>query len=331
MKLELLSIIGVVCLMGTMGLADESVVFDGHDGPGAGKHIVLIAGDDEYRSEEVIPQLAKVLAVHHGFKCTVLFAINKETGEIDPGTLDNIPGLDALKSADLMVLFLRFRDLPDEQMKRIVDYTNSGRPVMGLRTSTHAFNIRKHKDGAYAKWSCRAKEPKGGYGREVLGETWINHYGHHNRESTRGLVAKGMEGHPIVKGCEDIWGPSDVYGITTLSGDSKPLIMGQVLEGMKPDDKPNEAKKLIPVAWTKTYTGTEGTASKVFTTTMGHADDLKSEGFRRLLVNACYWCVGMEKKIPDRSKVDIVGEYKPNPIGMKGHRTGLKPEDHKIK
>lgn len=332
MRSGALLIVGMVSLMANLASADPYVVYDGYDGPGKGKHIVLVAGDDEYRSEELMPQLAKILAVHHGFKCTALFAINPQTGEIDPGTLDNIPGLEALKTADLMVLFLRFRDLPDEQMKLIMDYTNSGRPVMGLRTATHAFNFRKHKDGPYAKWSFRAGgETKGGYGRQVLGETWINHYGQHQRESTRGLVAKGMENHPIVKGCQDIWGPSDVYGITTLSGDSKPLILGQVLEGMKPTDKPNPSKKPLPVAWLKSYTGTEGKASRVFTTTMGHAGDLQSEGFRRLLVNACYWCTGLEDKIPARSNADLVGEYKPNRIGMGGHKKGLKPEDHKIK
>ena len=313
-------------------MADPWVVFDGYDGPGKGKHVVLIAGDDEYRSEELIPQLGKILAARQGFQCTVLFAVNKDTGEIDPATQDNIPGLEALKTADLMVLFLRFRDLPDEQMKHIIDYTNSGRPVMGLRTATHAFNFRKHADGPYAKWSFRAKgQTPGGYGRQVLGETWINHYGAHQKESTRGRVAKGMEDHPIVRGCEDVWGPSDVYTITKLSGDSRPLVMGQVLTGMDPGDPPKADKPLVPVAWIKTYTGTEGKASRVFTTTMGHAGDLESEGFRRLLVNACYWCVGMEQKIPARAKVDLVGEYKPSKIGMGGHKKGLKPEDHKIK
>jgi hypothetical protein len=310
---------------------DQWVVFDGYDGPGKGKHIVLLAGDDEYRSEELIPQLAKVLAVHHGFKCTVLFPINKENGTIDPSTLDNIPGLPMLKDADLMVMFLRFRELPDEQMKCILDYTNSGKPMIGLRTSTHPFNYRRQKDSPYAKFSFQSRDPQGGYGRVVFGETWISHYGRHQRESTRGLIAKGMENCPIVKGTEDIWGPSDVYGLTTLHGDCKPLIMGQVLSGMNPTDKPNPDKKLVPVAWLKTYTGTEGKAARVFTTTMGHAGDLKSEGFRRLLVNACYWCMGMEDRIPARSKVDFVGEYDPGPIGMGGHKKGLKPSDHKIK
>jgi len=133
-----------------------------------------------------------------------------------------------------------------------------------------------------------------------------------------------------VKGCEDIWGPSDVYGITTLHGDCKPLIMGQVLVGMNPKDKPNLKKKPVPVAWLKTYKGTKGKTARVFTTTMGHAGDLKSEGFRRLLVNTCYWAMGMEDKIPARSKVDIVGEYNPNRIGFGGHKKGLKPSNHQI-
>jgi len=319
-----------VSLLRSPVMADDPwVVYEGKEGPGKGKHIVLVAGDDEYRSEELIPQLGRILAIHHGFKCTVLFAINKETGEIDPATLDNIPGLEALKTADMMVLYLRFRELPDEQMKLILDYTNSGRPIMGLRTATHSFNYAKHKDSPYAKYSFQSADPKGGFGRAVLGETWIDHYGDHQRESTRGVAAPGMENHPLVRGCEDIWGPSDLYAITTLTGDSKPVVLGQVLKGMKPDDPPNTDKKPVPVAWIKTYTGDQGKAGRVFTTTMGHGDDLKSEGFRRLLVNALYWGMGMEEKIPAKAKVDLVGEYKPNAIGFGGHKKGIKPADYR--
>ncbi len=329
--LWLIVMAALVCTSNSFAKADDPwVVYEGKKGPGTGKHIVFVTGDEEYRSEDSMPQLAKILATHHGFKCTVLFAINKETGEIDPKTVDNIPGLQALEGADLMVMFLRFRELPDEQMKYIIDYTNSGKPIMGLRTSTHAFNYRKNQKSRYAKYSFRNKEFKGGYGRQVFGETWINHYGHHQRESTRGLIAKGMEQHPIVRGCKDIWGPSDVYGITTLHGDCKPLIMGQVLEGMNPKDKPHPTKNLVPVAWTKTYKGEMGRTSRVFTTTMGHGDDLKNEGFRRLLVNACYWALGMEKQIQAGSNVNLVGEYNPNRIGFGGHKTGLKPSNHKL-
>jgi type 1 glutamine amidotransferase len=229
-----------------------------------------------------------------------------------------------------MVMFLRFRELPDEQMKHIIDYTNSGKPIIGFRTSTHAFFYRKNTNSPYAKYCWRNKEFKGGYGRQVFGETWVNHYGRHQVESTLGLIVAGMGNDVIAKGIDDIWGESDVYGLTTLEGDCKPLVMGQVLSGMKPTDKPNPDKKLVPVAWTKTYTGEKGKKARIFTTTMGHSFDFNSEGFRRLSVNACYWALGMEDKIPKKSNVDFVGQYKPNKIGMGEHQTGLKPSDHEL-
>ncbi len=233
---------------------DPWVVFEGKDGPGRGKNVVLIAADDEYRSEELIPQLAKILAFRHGFRCTVLFAIDPNDGTINPGQKDNIPGLEKLDQADLLVLFARFRELPDEQMKHLIDYVESSRPIVALRTSTHAFNYSR-KDSPYAKYTWTSNDPKGGFGRLVLGETWVNHHGHHNVESTRGLPAEGMEDHPILRGVTEIWGPSDVYAITTLSGDSRPLVMGQVLKGMKPTDEPNPNKSLMPIAWIKSYEG----------------------------------------------------------------------------
>src|SRR6185437_7359579 len=133
------------------------------------------------------------------------------------------------------------------------------------------------------------------------------------------------EKSPIVRGVEDIWGPSDVYSITTLSGDCTPIILGQVLTGMEPTDKPNPSKGLVPVAWTRTYTGPSGKTARIFTTTMGHAGDLKNEGFRRLLVNACFWALGMEDQIPARANVDLVGTYNPLPIGTRVHRKGMTP------
>jgi type 1 glutamine amidotransferase len=233
-----------------------------------------------------------------------------------------------LYDADLMVIFTRFRDLPDDQMKPIIDYTNSGKPIVGLRTATHAFRFKEHK--TYAKYDWQSKEFDGGFGRQVLGETWISHYGKHQVESTRGLLVAGMADQTILKGVEGIWGPSDVYGITTLNGDCKPLVMGQVLVGMNPDDEPKPGMKLVPVAWTKTYTGDKGKTARVFATTMGHADDLKNEGFRRLLVNACYWAIGIQEQISDKSKVDLVGKYDPVPIGFGKHRKGVRPEEHEI-
>lgn len=310
--------------------ADPWVEYEGREGPGRGKHIVFVTGDEEYRSEESMPQLAKILAQRHGFRCTVLFAVDPSSGEIDPKTVTNIPGLEKLDQADLMVMFLRFRELPDEQMKHILDYTNSGKPMVALRTSTHPFNYTRRKDSPYAKWSFNSRDPKGGYGRHVFGETWISHYGDHQRESTRGVPAPGMENHPILRGVEDIWGPSDVYGLTTLEGDCKPLVLGQVLRGMNPGDPVNPDKPALPVAWTKTHTGEHGKSARVFVTTMGHGGDFQSEGFRRMMVNACYWALGMEDQIGPKSNVELVGVYDPAPIGFGGHKKGIKPSDHAL-
>ena len=312
-------------LVSTALAGDPWVVYQGGDGPGHGKNVVLISGDEEYRSEEALPQLAKILAKHHGFTCTVLFAIGKD-GSIEPNRNDNIPGLEALRKADLMIIATRFRDLPDDQMKEIVDYVESGRPVIGMRTATHAFNIKGSKK--YARYSFNSKEWDGGFGRQVLGETWVNHHGHHGRESTRGMIAPGETGHPIVRGIKDgdIWGPTDVYEVhLPLPGDSKPLVLGQVVADMTPAGKPVEGKKndpMMPVAWVKTFTGESGKPARVFTTTMGAATDLESAGVRRMLVNAVYWTLGLEDKISPESDVSLVGEYQAPAIRLQRCRQG---------
>jgi type 1 glutamine amidotransferase len=310
---------------------DPWVVYRGSDGPGKGKHIVLVSGDEEYRSEEGLPQLGKILAKHHGFTCTVLFAIDPADGTINPNKTDNIPGLEALKNADLMIIATRFRNLPDEQMQHIVAYVESGRPIIGLRTATHAFNL---KSKTYAKYTWGSKKDwEGGFGRHILGETWVAHWGAHGSQSTRGIVSKDEGNNPILRGIKDgdIWGPTDVYKVNLpLPGDSKPLVYGQVLKGMKPADPPVEDKKndpMMPVAWIKTYKSESGKSGRVFTTTMGASQDLESEGLRRLLVNATYWAVGLEDKILAKANVAIVGEYKPLPFKFGGYKQDVKPSD----
>lgn len=316
-------------------LADDPawLVFEGGSGPGAGKHIVLVSGDEEYRSEEALPQLAKILSKHHGFKCTVLFAIDPKTGEIDPNRNDNIPGLEALRDANLLVLFTRFRNLPDAQMKELVDYIESGRPIVAMRTATHAFDLKGSP--TYARYTWNSKDWDGGFGRQVLGETWLSHHGDHGKQSTRGVIAPGAQGHPIARGIAagSIWGPTDVYGVRVpLPGDSQPIVFGQVLEGMAADDKPVDGAKndpMMPVAWIKTYKGKSGETSRVFATTMGASQDLLSEGTRRMLANACYWALGMEEEIDPARSVEIVGAYEPLPFKFGGARKGVRPADLK--
>lgn len=291
---------------------------------GPGRHIVLVGGDQEYRSEESVPALARILSQRHGFRCTLVLPITRETGEIDPSQIHDLPGVEALRTADLMILFARWLELPDAQMKQIIDYTNSGRPILGLRTATHPFNYSRTSESPYSRYSWRSTDPPGGYGRLVFGETWVAHYGAHQKQSTRGVPAPGQENHPLLRGVRNVWGPSDVYALTTLAGDCVPLMLGEVLDGMTPDAPPDPTKKLLPVAWTKTFTGASGKAARVFMTTMGHAEDFRNEGFRRMVVNGCYWALGKEKDIEAGSNVAFVGPYEPSPIGEGKYRRGVR-------
>jgi hypothetical protein len=329
-----------VCIALTLGClaplvrAAQCVVYEGKAGPGLGKHIVFLSGDEEYRSEEGLPMLAKILAIRHGFNCTVLFPINPADGTIDPVTLTNIPGMEALDSADLCVMALRFRELPDQQMKYFVDYLNRGKPIIALRTSTHAFAYDHHKDSPYAKYDWRNKDWPGGFGQQVLGETWVDHHGAHGKESTAGVINQTFKDHPILRGVADLWAPTDVYTVTHLPADAHVLVWGEVLAGMKPNDPPVLGAKnnpLMPVVWVREYRGEQQRASQIVTTTMGAAVDLQNEDLRRLLVNAAYWTTGLADKIPARANVEYVGEYKPLWFGFGKFAKGVKPGDLALK
>jgi hypothetical protein len=332
-KLLLLAALLFAILTG-VGWSADWVTYEGKQGPGRGKHIVFLSGDEEYRSEEALPMLAQILAVRHGFTCTVLFAINPADGTITPTVLTNIPGMEALDSADLCFMFLRFRELPDDQMKHFVDYLNAGKPIIALRTSTHAFAYNNHKESPYAKFDWRSKEWPGGFGQQVLGDTWVDHHGNHGHESTKAVISSAQKDNPILRGVQDIWVPTDVYKIAHLPQDATVLLFGQVLKGMKPGDPPVEGPKnnpMMPVFWMHDYRGEKGKTSKTLTSTMGAAVDLENEGLRRLLVNACFWAVGLPDQIPAKANVEYVGEYKPLWFGFGKFKPGVKPADLEIK
>ncbi|MEP3208110.1 MAG: ThuA domain-containing protein [Maribacter sp.] len=308
------------------------------------KHIVLVSGDEEYRSEEALPQLAKILSKHHGFKCTVLFAQNPDTpGIVDANYVKNIPGLEALDVADMMVLFTRFRALPDKQMQHFENYLKAGKPLIAIRTATHAFNFKEDDTTNFAHYSNGYSGDKtewtDGFGRLVLGEKWDSHHGHHKHQSTRGVMAETAISHSIANGITSgsIWGATDVYGVRLpLPGDSEPIILGQVINragefdendlffGMKPTDtelatenntglKVNDV--LMPIAWTKSYQIPGGTKGKAFTSTIGAASDMLNESVRRLLVNGVFWA--MELPVPENANVGLIGTYKPSAYGFK--------------
>ena len=320
----------LTCLVITSPLINAAapLVYEGKSGPGKGKHLVFIASDHEYRSEETLPALARILARHHGFKCSVVFGLNAK-GEIQPGA-NNVPGIEELDDADLMVIFTRFQNWPADQMKHFVAYLDRAGPIVGLRTATHGFN-KIPKDSPYAKYNngYGGAEYKDGFGRQVLGEKWAGHYGGNHRSSTRLDIVPEHSGHPILRGVKDMWAQCGGYNANPLKPFTA-LAMAQPLKGMSPDSPDDETRKPVPGAWTRHYMGgADGkTKGRVFTSTYGASNDIESEGYRRLLINACFWAVGMEGAIKPDADVSFVGPFNGTWARGKGRRKGgTKPAD----
>lgn len=323
MSTRLLIALILLCCITSAVLADP-LVYEGKSGPGAGKHIVFLAGDHEYRSEETIPALARILAVHHGFKCTVLFTVDPKTGEIDPAA-DNLPGTGALATADLAMVFLRFKNLPADQMQPIVDYVDRAGPVVGLRTSTHAFKIPADSQFARFDSEYEGQEYERGFGRQVLGESWSGHYGTNHVMSTRLDVVEDQKSHPILRGVVKPWVQSGGYWTEPIEG-STVLAMAQPLQGMTSDSPVADDKAPCPGAWIRTYQGKEK-KGRVFTTTYGASEDIVNLDFRRMMINACLWASGLEDRITPGLNVDFVGAYQPSTFRFGGYLQGVKPSD----
>ncbi|WP_229665629.1 ThuA domain-containing protein [Croceivirga lutea] len=323
----------------------EWLSFKGEDSVQKEKNIVLISGDEEYRSEEMLPQFAKILSQKHGFNCTVLFAQDiAQPGFVNPNYSFNIPGLEHLQQADLVILFTRFRALPTEQMQFFEAYLKEGKPIIGIRTATHAFNF-ENKEHPYVHygWNYRGENQDWqlGFGKKVLGETWYTHHGNHKHQSTRGIINNELQSHPILTGIKNgaIWGPTDVYGIRTpISVDTQVLVYGKSVErkrefnekdrfyGMQESDtvaatlagaegktyNPNE--NMPPIVWLKSYQLENGKKGKALTSTIGAATDFLDLEVRLLLVNASYYL--LDEKIVQTPDVGLIGDYNPSQFGF---------------
>ncbi|MBC2839008.1 ThuA domain-containing protein [Robiginitalea sp. SC105] len=284
-------------------------------------HIVFVIGDEEYRSEESMPMMAGILERELGARISLCFSVDS-AGVIDPNRLDHIEGLEALDSADLMVLFTRFRALPPSELEHITRYAESGKPMVGFRTATHAFLYPDSTELAVMnnEWPTR-----------VFGQQWITHHGHfEDGEGPLTAVYRpdGTE-HPILRGVDDFQAYSWLYhvdgGDWKLAGDSNPLLMGRSLRSKHEMEGRLDRFPLVnPVAWTKTYTGASGQAARVFFTTLGHPYDFRNPNMRRLALNGMYWALG--KPIPEEADVTYANTYQPNNSGFGDvYKKGLRP------
>lgn len=291
--------LGLAAALGSSASA-ELLTFEGQDGAGKGKKVVLISGDEEYRSEEALPMLAKILSQHHGFECTVLFSLHPEKGYIDPNNQNNLPGLEELDDADLMIVFTRFRT-PSKGMEHVVKFIDAGKPVIGLRTATHGFR---------GEW--------GYFGLQILGEQWVAHHGGHKREGCRGVIEEANAKHPVLNSVKDVFAPSDVYTVKNLDEKKATVLLrGAVTKTLDPKSEFIEGKKNDPMqalAWIRNYTSPGGGKGKAFCTTMGASVDLMSDDARRIIVNASFHLTGLD--VPKKAEVSFVDPFYPSFYGF---------------
>jgi len=316
--------------------AETSVTYEPKNGPGGGRHVVLLAGDEEYRSEEALPMLGKILSQRHGFRATVLFSVDPD-GTINPKAGGSLSNPEALDTADIVIMSLRFRHWPEEDMARLDRLLKAGKPIVALRTSTHAFNGLP-KGSPWESWNYNNA---GGFGKRVLGETWLTHWGRHKVEATRGVIEDSQRQHPLLNGVGEIFGDTDVYEAYPPA-DATILVRGLVLQGMTPDSPPATYSKrratdkqeqpvnspAMPVVWTRLHKNENGTTNRILTSTMGSATDLENEGVRRLVVNGVYWGLGLD--VPASADVSYVDEYAPSFYGFDGFRKGLRASDFEL-
>jgi hypothetical protein len=329
MKSALIASLVLIVMMPSLAKAENhQVVYEGDGGPGKGKHIVFIASDHEYRGEETCPAIARILAKRYGFTCTVLFGLDDE-GHVQAGS-SRIPGMEALDTADMLFVFIRFLRPDDESMRHFEAYLDRGGPVLGLRTSTHGFNGLK---GRYAKYNYNSSDPgyEGGFGRQVLGETWnpkkgAGHYGNNHQYSTRLHTVPEQASHPVMTGCKDMHTMAGAYSAVPMPN-SVILATNQVLKTMQADAEPLEGKVPQPAVWVRTYPSASGQEGRVFCSTQGASEDIVSDDFRRCIINGVFWCMRLEDAITPDMNVAFVGPYHPATFAFGGERKGVKPAD----
>ena len=303
----------------------SSIVYQGEAGPGLGKHIVFLASDHEYRAEEVCPALARILAKHYGFKCTVVFGVDKD-GFIEAGS-SRVSGLTALEKADLFFIVARFLNLPDEEMAHIESYLERGGPVVGLRTSSHAFKIPG--GSKYAKYCFRSKVKgyENGFGHQVLGNTWVGHYGDNHKQGTRIITIPEQRGNVILTGVgESAYTHAGAY-VGKAAPDFTVLATSQPLVSMDPAAEVDASKPPMPCVWTREYAAKDGSMHRVFHSTQGASQDILDDNYRRLILNGTLWTMGMEANIKADMNISFVGPFQPRKFSFGGHAKNVKPSD----
>jgi type 1 glutamine amidotransferase len=209
--------------------------------------VCLVSGSIEYKSAESLPEFQKYLEANYPARCTRAF--------IDGKNIEHLPGLENLDDCDVMLLFTKRLQLSGDDLERIKRYCLSGKPIVGVRTASHAVQTWLDLD------------------REVLGGNYKGHYG--AGPLTEVKIVETAKGHPILAGVEPFRSAGSLYKNQGLTSDTDVLMTGTNPEATE------------PITWTRMYKG-----GRIFYTSLGHPQDFTEESFRRLLANALFWTAG---------------------------------------
>ena len=232
------------------------------------KNIVFLLGEPEYQSHVTMPVFAKELQQETGANISV--SISSIIPDHPKFLESEFANLEKLAEADLMVVYTRFRVLPDSQMRMILSYLDSGRPVVGLKTANHAFKFPE--ESPYSEWNL-------GFGQKVLGAPWRTHYG--GSYGTTVQQVPDMADHPVLNGVNSAFRVrSWLYHVLPLTEECEPVLIGSTEDPEKDSSTDN------PVAWLSSHNG-----ARVFYTSMGHPEDFEIPSFVRLLKNGISWAL----------------------------------------
>jgi len=249
--------------------------------------IVFVCGDHEYSGEATLPLIAAEIEKRYSMACTVLKSVPDQNGETD------IPGLEALDTAQLAVFYLRWRRLPAGQLEPIDRYMKAGKPIMAFRTTSHAFRYPKGDPlELWNGWAAEAFGAPPGWGAD--GHT---HFG--SKSSTDVTVAAA---HPITAGVAPSFHVrSWLYRVRPKwpPQDAQVLLTGTAVN-------PDKAADPNPVAWT--WTNRHG--GRALYTSMGHPEDFAAEPFQRFVIQAIQWCLNPKKKPSWKGPVAIQVPYR---------------------
>jgi len=224
-------------------------------------HVLFLIGDEEYKTGVTVPDWANQELAWRGVRCTFVREDAQRKGEF--------PGLEKLAEADALFVSLKRRSLSPDQMALIKKHFDTGKPILGIRTASHAFGDRDVAPGRLV-WDT--------FDRDVFGGHYQNHYG--AGPATLAHVASTAKDQPILNGIPtgEIHFQSHLYKCRDLAPDTTVLLTGQL------ENKPEIVE---PIAWIYTHAN-----RRAFYTSLGSPEDFQQTAFRRLLVNAVLWAVG---------------------------------------